>query len=114
MRSERETAETWSAKTMSKSEPVSSRAGFVRYICSVLLSSAVLCAASAGPQTIDPPRLKLYESGRDGTAYGQMLKPRLAVIETRLKTLELQMPARGRNLGLPLLRRAIHDTSGRI
>lgn len=48
----------------------------------------------------------------DGMAYGRMLKPRLAAIEARLNILESQMPARGRNIGLPLLRRAIQDTRG--
>lgn len=48
----------------------------------------------------------------DGTEYGRMLKPRLAAIEARLNILESQMPARGRNIGLPLLRQAIHDMRG--
>jgi hypothetical protein len=38
-----------------------------------------------------------------------MLKARLAAIEARLNILESKMPARGRNIGLPLLRQAIYD-----
>src|SRR5262249_39828625 len=45
----------------------------------------------------------------DGHAYGQMLRPRLAAIETRLVQLEPSLGPRARTTGLPLLRRAIHD-----
>jgi hypothetical protein len=45
----------------------------------------------------------------DGSAYGRMLKPRLAAIEGSLNQLEPKLGARAKAEGLPLLRRAIRD-----
>lgn len=45
----------------------------------------------------------------DGAGYGKMLKPRLAAIEQRLNRFEPSLGARGKTVGLPLLRRAITD-----
>jgi hypothetical protein len=45
----------------------------------------------------------------DGSAYGKLLKPRLAAIEARLSSLEPQLGPRAKTVGLPLLRRAIAD-----
>jgi hypothetical protein len=45
----------------------------------------------------------------DGTAYGKLLKPRLAAIEARLNRLEPSMGPRAKTIGLPLLRRAVQD-----
>jgi hypothetical protein len=45
----------------------------------------------------------------DGSDYGRKLKPRLAAIEARLNRIEPGLGARGKSIGLPLLRRAIKD-----
>ena len=45
----------------------------------------------------------------DGSAYGRMLKPRLAAIEARLDRIEPGLGPRGKNVGVPLLRRAVRD-----
>lgn len=45
----------------------------------------------------------------DGSAHGKLLKPRLAAIEARLDRMEPSLGARGKNVGVPLLRRAIRD-----
>ena len=45
----------------------------------------------------------------DGSAYGKMLKPRLSAIEARLDRIEPGLGPRGKNVGAPLLRRAIRD-----
>ncbi|HZT30842.1 MAG TPA: hypothetical protein VFA33_13210 [Bryobacteraceae bacterium] len=45
----------------------------------------------------------------DGSAYGRMLKPRLAAIEARLNNLEPRLGPKGKAVGVPLLRRAIAD-----
>ena len=45
----------------------------------------------------------------DGSGYGKMLKPRLAAIEARLDRIEPGLGPRGKNVGVPLLRRAVRD-----
>lgn len=45
----------------------------------------------------------------DGSGYARILRPRLAAIEKRLDTLEPGLPARGHQVGLPLLQRTIQD-----
>lgn len=44
-----------------------------------------------------------------GADYGQMLKPRLAAIEARLNAIEPSLAPRGKQIGLPLVRRTIAD-----
>ena len=45
----------------------------------------------------------------DGSDYGRKLKPRLSAIEARLNRMEPGLGARGKSIGLPLLRSAIKD-----